>query len=240
MAQSEEKEPCCGGESEAATAEPCCCSEPKDAAEEPCCCGSGSDCCSDSAYSCEDDPYAGYKKNVIVDFLFLDLTVCDRCQGTDERVFKAVEKCRPVLEACGYNLVLNQIDIENAELAERYRFYSSPTVRVNGVDVCPSVEENDCDCCSDISGYDVKCRIFPFNGTYYEVPPTDMLVANIVDTVIKQKKAEPEEGPYELPENLRGFFEGKESKAREKAAAAGEVRGKAAGEADPKPSCCCC
>lgn len=205
-----------------ATPEPCCCSSTEQAAapsDEPCCCGeasTSSDCCSDSAYSCEDDPYQGHKKNVIVDFLFLDLTVCDRCQGTDERVFKAVEKCRPVLEACGYNLVLNQIDIENAELAERYRFYSSPTVRVNGVDVCPSIEENDCDCCREISDYDVKCRIFPFNGTYYEVPPTDMLVANIVDTVIKQKKAEREEGPYELPENLRGFFEGKQKKAAQK------------------------
>lgn len=233
-------EPCCCGEPAAApepaaaepepapapaskpAAEPCCCSSDEQAAatsDEPCCCGeapASSECCSDSAYSCEDDPYKGYKKNVIVDFLFLDLTVCDRCQGTDERVFKAIEKCRPVLEACGYNLVLNQIDIENAELAERYRFYSSPTVRVNGVDVCPSIEENDCDCCREISDYDVKCRIFPFNGTYYEIPPTDMLVANIVDVVIKQKKAEPEEGPYELPENLRGFFEGKKKKAAEK------------------------
>lgn len=234
-------EPCCCGEPAAApepaaaASAPASASAPEPAAAEPCCCGSdeqaaatsdkpccgseasaSSECCSDSAYSCEDDPYKGYKKNVIVDFLFLDLTVCDRCQGTDERVFKAVEKCRPVLEACGYNLVLNQIDIENAELAERYRFYSSPTVRVNGVDVCPSIEENDCDCCREISDYDVKCRIFPFNGTYYEVPPTDMLVANIVDVVIKQKKAEPEEGPYELPENLRGFFAGKKKKAAKK------------------------
>ncbi|WP_165172383.1 DUF2703 domain-containing protein [Adlercreutzia sp. ZJ242] len=253
MAKLEDKEPCCCGSEEQGedkAEQSCCCGDIKKKnkkekkskkgkkkkegkkskeTEQSCCCGD-SGCCSDSAYSCEDDPYKGYKKNVIVDFLFLDLTVCDRCQGTDERVARAVEKCRPVLEACGYNLVLNQIDVENAALAERYRFYSSPTVRVNGVDVCPSIEENDCDCCSDISDYDVKCRVFPFNGTYYEVPPTDMLVANIIDTVIKQKKADPEEGPYVLPENLRGFFEGRERKER-------EVR---EGAASTSAGCCCC
>ena len=201
----------------------CCCSpaeQSADQAEKQDCCCSGDtseSCCSDSAYSCEDDPFLGHKKTVIVDFLFLDLSTCDRCQGADERVAKAVEKCRPVLEACGYNLVLNQIEVDDEGLAERYRFYSSPTVRVNGVDVCPSVEENDCGCCSDMSGADIKCRIFPFNDTYYEVPPTDMLVANIVNTVIKGMKAEPEEGPYVLPENLASFFEGKRAKDAEKA-----------------------
>ena len=171
----------------------------------------------------------GHKKTVIVDHLFLDLSVCDRCQGTDERVALAVERCRPVLAACGYNLVLNQIEIEDEALAERYRFYSSPTVRVNGVDVCPSVEENDCDCCREISDYDVKCRVFPFNGTFYEKPPTDMLVANIVNTVIKELKPERDDSPYVLPENLAGFFEGKRKKAAEKA------QGSASGS-----SCCCC
>ncbi len=216
--------------------ESCCCggNEKNEDIKEPCCCGdesssgneSSSGCCESSAYSCKDDPYQGHKKTVVVDFLFLDLTVCDRCQGADERVYQAVERCRSVLGACGYNLILNQINVENEELAERYRFYSSPTVRVDGVDVCPSVEENDCDCCREISDYDVKCRVFPFNGTYYEVPPTDMLVANIMNTVIKGIKAEPDTTPYELPENLRGFFEGKRKKEAGMAAGA------------DKPACC--
>lgn len=187
-----------------------------------CCCGPDSS----AAYSCEDEPYRGHKKTVIVDFLYLDLDVCDRCQGADERVALAVERCRPILGACGYNIVLNMIEVENAEIAEHYRFYSSPTVRVSGVDVCPSIEENDCDCCSDIADYDVKCRIFPFNGTYYEVPPTDMLIKGIVETVISGKKAHPEMEPYEMPENLIGFFEGKKRVAERKAA----------GKSEP---CCC-
>ena len=89
---------------------------------------------SDAAYSCTDDAYAGRKKTVVVDFLYLDLTVCERCQGADKRVERAVELCRPVLAACGYDIVLNSVNVDNEWLAEQYRFYSSPTVRVNDVD----------------------------------------------------------------------------------------------------------
>ena len=184
---------------------------------------------SDAAYSCEDDAYAGRRKTVVVDFLYLDLTVCDRCQGADKRVERAVELCRPVLAACGYDITLNSVNIDSEWLAQQYRFYSSPTVRVNDVDICPSIEENDCDCCSDIADYDVKCRLFPFNGTYYEVPPTDLLVRGIMEVVLQGRVAEQDaDKPYELPENLAGFFAGKRKKDAEERAAQGE------GE-----SCCC-
>ena len=198
---------CCGqGHEEDAS---CCCGH--DAEEDTsCCCGGEGD--SHAKYSSEDDPYNGHKKTVIVDFLFLDLACCDRCQGTDERVARAVERCRPVLSACGYNLVLNQIYVETPQLAERYRFESSPTIRVDGVDICPSIEENDCDCCSDISDAAVKCRIFPFNGTYYEVPPTDMLVRGIMEVVLGGKRAEASETEYVMPQNLIDFYEGKTRK----------------------------
>ena len=178
---------------------------------------------SDASYSCSDDAYAGRKKTVVVDFLYLDLTVCERCQGADKRVERAVELCRPVLAACGYDIALNSVNIDSEWLAEQYNFYSSPTVRVNNVDICPSIEENDCDCCSDIANYDVKCRLFPFNGTYYEVPPTDLLVRGIMEVVLQGRTAEPGvDKPYELPENLAGFFAGKRKKDAENRAEQGE------------------
>ena len=183
-------------------------SQSKDESTDSCCCG---DVDVEQAYSIEDDPYKGHKKIAIVDFLYLDLTVCTRCQGTDERVAKAVEICKPILPACGYNLVLNMIEIEDEELCKRYKFLSSPTIRVNGVDVCHSVEENNCDCCKDISDFDVKCKLYPFNDTYYEVPPTDMIVTAIINTVIKDVKPTPVTN-YEIPENLDGFFVGKRKK----------------------------
>ena len=208
-----EEKCCCGSEE---SVDSCCCGD-EESTGSCCCCGEVD---AESAYSIEDDPYKGHKKTAIVDFLYLDLTVCDRCQGTDERVAKAVEICKPILAACGYNLVLNMIEIEDEELCERYKFLSSPTIRVNGVDVCSSVEENNCDCCKEISDFDVKCRLYPFNGTYYEVPPTDMIVSAIINTVIKGEKPMPVKD-YEIPENLAGFFVGK----RKKEASGG---------------CCCC
>lgn len=189
-----------------------------------CCCESS--CCSggsSQAYSCKDERYQGKLQQVVIDFLYLDLSCCDRCQGADKRVEAAVARCRDVLRACGYNLVLNSVLVDSAEKAMHYRFESSPTVRVNGVDICPSVEENDCDCCTDICDVPVTCRIFPFNGTYYEVPPTDMLVRGIMEVVLQNRRPADPPMPYTLPENLKKFYEGVEKKAKK----------------SKKGSCCC-
>lgn len=232
MEQSETQGTCCcattPGEEAQAVSETACCEDEAgkessccggEASSEPsCCCGDEgeSGCCSDSAYSCEDDPYRGHRKTAIVDFLYLDLSCCDRCQGADERVALAVERCRPVLSACGFNLVLNQIYVDTPELAERYRFESSPTIRVDGIDICPSIEENDCGCCSDISGTDVTCRVFPFNGTYYEVPPTDMIVRGIMEIVMGGRRSPAAADPYIMPQNLVDFYAGKKAKEAKK------------------------
>lgn len=194
-----------------------------------CCCGSDK---SSQAYSCEDDRYQGKLQKVDIDFLYLDLSCCDRCQGADKRVEEAVARCRDVLRACGYNLVLNSVLVDSATKAKRYRFESSPTVRVNGVDICPSVEENDCDCCSDMSDAAVSCRIFPYNGTYYEVPPTDMLVRGIMEVVLQNRRPADPPMPYALPENLKKFYEGVEKKAKKGSCCCGE--------SDKAESSCCC
>lgn len=176
-------------------------------------------------YSVDDDPYRGRRKPVNVEFMALDLKVCDRCQGTDGRVEAAVEKLRDVLSACGYDITLTSTIIDNEWMAEQYRFYSSPTIRVNGVDICPSIEENECKCCSDMSDSAVKCRMYPFNGTYYEVPPVDLVIQGIMNVVAQGLEADPQEKPYELPENFKVFFEG--------------VREKAKGEGSDEEPCCC-
>ena len=99
------------------------------------------------------------------------------------------------------------------KLAKQYQFLSSPTIRVNGRDICQAVLENSCGCCSEISETDVDCRVFEYNGETYEVPPKEMLAEAILQAVFRQ----PEPGcscrGYELPENLRTFYEGKKSKS---------------------------
>lgn len=213
---------CCGGEKHEGK-DSCCCSDGKS----DCCCGGEQNGCCDPD-ACTDDPNTGRKEVVIVDYLYLDLSVCDRCQGTDERVAKAVELVRPIMDMAGYNIVMNKVEIENEYLAERFEFLSSPTVRVNGVDICPEVIENECDCCRTLSSYDVNCRQFDFNGKLYEVPPTAYIVQRLLEIVFRGEK--PSYAEYEMPENIRGFLREKYDQSNARPAEHAKASG----------SGCCC
>lgn len=197
-------------------------------------------CCQGSDHKTQnqgnlDERYRGKLQEAVVDFLYLDLSCCDRCQGADKRVEAAVARCRDVLFACGYDIKFNSVLVNTAKKAKRYQFESSPTIRVNGVDICPSVEENDCVCCSDMSDAAVTCRVFPFNDTYYEVPPTDMIVRGIMEVVLRDQRPVDPAKPYVLPENLKKFYKGvKEKKGKAKAKAKNKNQDKG------QESCCCC
>jgi NAD-dependent dihydropyrimidine dehydrogenase PreA subunit len=164
-------------------------------------------CCS---CGCE----AASEKKIVIEYLYLDLQSCDRCIGTDNVLDEVMITLTPTLQMAGYEVEYKKIMIESTELAKRYRFLSSPTIRVNGQDICQSVTENSCGCCSEISGTDVDCRVFEYNGESFEVPPKEMLVEAILRTVFSSH----EEGcycnsEYELPGNLKIFFEGKKNKS---------------------------
>lgn len=153
------------------------------------------------------------KKKVVVDYLYLDLLSCDRCVGTDNVLDEVMLALTPALELAGYEVEYNKIKMDTDELAKWYQFLSSPTIRVNGQDICTSVSENSCDCCSDISGTDVDCRVFEYNGESYEVPPKAMLAEDILHTVFGKTETNCSCRSYELPENLKTFYEGKKRKS---------------------------
>ena len=149
------------------------------------------------------------ENKIAVEYLYLDLQSCDRCIGTDKVLDEVIMTLTPALQMAGYEIEYKKIKIETAELAEQYRFLSSPTVRVNGNDICQSVAENSCGCCSEISGTDVDCRVFEYNGEIYETAPKEMLAEAILNEVFGQSETGCSCGKYELPENLKVFFEGK-------------------------------
>jgi hypothetical protein len=151
-------------------------------------------------------------KKVIVEYLYLDIDTCDRCIGTDAVLDEVMKILTPALSLAGYEVVYNKIEMKTAETAKKHRFISSPTIRVNGNDICPSVSENSCGCCSEISGTDVDCRVFEYNGKSYEVPPKEMLAETILKTVFGQENLGCCCGEYELPDNLKRFFDGKKNK----------------------------
>ncbi len=138
-----------------------------EAKEASCCCG------------CEET----VEHKVRVEYLYLDLHTCDRCIGTDHVLDEVMMTITPALRIAGFEVEYRKIEMETEELAERHRFLSSPTIRVNGRDICQSVAENSCGCCSEISGSNVDCRVFEYHGERYEVPPKEMLAAAILQTV---------------------------------------------------------
>ena len=153
------------------------------------------------------------KKEVKIEYLYLDLDTCDRCVGTDAVLEDVIVELTPALELTGYSVSYSKIKIDNEELAVQHRFVSSPTIRINGRDICDEVKESDCGCCGEISGTQVDCRVFEYEGKLYEVPPKAMLA----ETILRNAFSDAEScncgcGCYEVPDNLRNFFEGKAKK----------------------------
>src|SRR5690554_6535002 len=96
------------------------------------CCSCGSNCY---------EPEQPVKK-LIIDFLYLDLTVCERCQSTENSLDEALKEVSAILKSAGYEIVVNKININSEELAIKHQFVSSPTIRINGNDIAMEVQES--------------------------------------------------------------------------------------------------
>lgn len=166
--------------------------------DEPACC-CGGDCAPN--------------KTVLVEYLYLDLETCDRCVGTDQELREVLDTLAPALALAGYTLEYRKIEMTTRELAIKHRFLSSPTIRVNGRDICATVAENDCSCCGEISGTQVDCRVFEYGGEEFQVPPKAMLAEGILTAVFGKIDAARPAGDYALPENLKSFYDGKQRKS---------------------------
>ncbi len=148
-----------------------------------------------------------------IEFLFLDLTTCTRCLGADRNLESALEVVREVLDAAAVDVEINKVLVQSEDQARMLRFVSSPTIRVNGVDVALELKESSCgsEACTDGCGDNIACRVWIYHGREYTEPP----VAMIVDAILRQLyggaalqvPAQPD--PYELSESLGRFFAGK-------------------------------
>lgn len=177
----------------------------KDIAGAECSCDSGCDAKVENTgfYGCCD---SGADKKVVIDFLYLDLSVCCRCQGTDAVLAEAIEDVSTVLQSAGVEVLVNKINIVNEELAREYKFVSSPTIRVNGRDIQPRVQENSCESCGDLCGDSVDCRVWVYQGQKYTEPPKAMIVEAILREVYGPGGCEVEDVEYVIPDNLKQFF----------------------------------
>lgn len=143
-------------------------------------------------------------KEITVDFLYLDLNTCERCVSTDSALNEALDTLSGVFQILDYLVKVNKKNITSRELAEQYRFISSPTIRVNGVDICSEVKESDCADCGELCGDNVDCRVFTYEGKDYEQPPAAMIVEGILRVLYGNLASE--EFSYVLPDNLKNYF----------------------------------
>jgi hypothetical protein len=165
----------------------------------------GKSCCSCGCGDCD--------KKVVVEYFYLDLQTCERCIGTDSVLDEVMRVLTPALELAGFDVEYNKTEIKTVDMAIQHQFVSSPTIRVNGQDICKSIAENSCGCCSDISNTDVECRVFEYNGKTYEIPPKEMLAESILQGVFSQFNEECSSDKYQLPANLKNFFDEKKTKS---------------------------
>ncbi|KUG03960.1 ferredoxin [hydrocarbon metagenome] len=171
------------------------------------CCSGGPGCCGSIADIAID------KRKIVIDFLFLDLSVCTRCQGTDTNLDEALVEVSKVLEATGTEVVLNKVNVISEELAAKYKFVSSPTIRVNGHDIQMEVKESLCESCGDLCGDEVDCRVWVYQGKEYTVPPKAMIIEAILKEVYGGNRGDNvDEQEYVMPENLKHFYAVMESK----------------------------
>ena len=127
-------------------------------------------------------------KKLEIDFLYLDLTACGRCQATDKVLDEALDELREELKGVK-ELTVNKIRIKSDEEAKKHGFVRSPTIKINGVDIeevltgklkvtysyCEPCSRVCGESCSEATGGGTNCRTFEHNGKTYNSPPKEMI-----------------------------------------------------------------
>jgi len=154
-------------------------------------------------------------RQLSIDFLFLDLTTCTRCRGTDRSLETALTQVAGLLRATGIRVVVHKVQVATEDQARDLRFVSSPTIRVDGSDIALELRESSCgsEACADGCGDHIACRVWVHEGREYTEPPVAMVIDGILRHVYGTRPA-PITGPYAVPANLRRFFAGRTGNSR--------------------------
>src|SRR5574341_868996 len=102
------------------------------------------------------------QKQLVIELLYADLSVCTRCRETDLNLEEAISEVAQVVRATGVDVVVKKIHVQSEEQAQALRFVSSPTIRINGKDIQFELKESPCNSCGDLCGEDVLCRVWTY------------------------------------------------------------------------------
>ena len=149
--------------------------------------------------------------------MYLGLSVCARCQGTEDRLEEALSEVARVLEPTGAEMTVRKIHVQSEEQAQALGFVSSPTIRINRRDIqqvrgeTMDVRESPCECGGALYGVNVDCRDWVYQGKEYTIPPQGLIIDAILREVYSERQeaeAEAVQGG-EVPDNLKRFFAAK-------------------------------
>lgn len=208
------------GKSESCCDEPGAVKETTSAAEAACCPPSreamktkdDSACCGPQVESPPASGTRAGKRRLTIDFLYLDLSVCERCRDTESTLEGAIEEVARILQTTGIEVALNKIHVTTEEQAVALGFLVSPTIRVNGRDIQMNFRESLCESCGTLCGCEggVSCREWKYQGQWYTAPPKGLIIEAILKEVYGgtgEEREESQEGE-EAPDNLKRFFSG--------------------------------
>ncbi len=147
--------------------------------------------------------------NIDIELLYLDLDICEPCQGVDKILEESIEEVRDSLKTLGYEISLTKIHIDSQQKALDYKFLSSPTIRINKQDIQSNYKEEFCDSCSSLVNSSTNCRVWIYQNKEYNVIPKQMIIDAIFSSIYNKKENQIEDLEYNLPENLKTFFENK-------------------------------
>jgi len=161
-------------------------------------------CCTDNSTATSIQPE---KRQFLIEFMYIDLSVCTRCQGAESNLEEAVAEVARILEATGVVVVVRKIHVQTEDQARELGFVSSPTIRVNGRDIQMDVRESLCQSCGDLCGDEVDCRVWVYQGKEYDSPPKAMIIDAILREVYGGSDRMPDPPRKgDVPENLKRFF----------------------------------
>jgi hypothetical protein len=183
-------------------------------------CGNGGCGCSENTTGIFEEKVVAKKvakKTIDIEFLYLDLNVCDQCKGSESNLEEALADVSLLLEKTGVSVNLRKTHVETFEQALALGFVSSPTIRINGRDVALEVKENYCSSCSELSGDETYCRVWNFQGEEFSTAPKSLVIEAILREIYGagRKDSDTRISPQiaKSHDNLKRFFEGRNAQS---------------------------
>ena len=148
------------------------------------------------------------RRTVAVDFLYLDLSTCRRCGGTDANLDRALDVLEGVLRTTGTRVELRRVHVRSLEQARELQFVTSPTIRVDGRDISPEALETECGADGCGCGPGASCRLWRYAGADHTAAPVGLIVDAVLSALYAGPATTDAPMSYEVPDNLIRVFAG--------------------------------